>query len=321
MVYKGFKPFFPLLVLFCAICLIECVDANSKCPTGFQGCGGNVDLCCSANGTVVNVAVLNQPKGCPPLKLYESNVGSIVCQTDCTEEGSCEPRNEKYAIKVENGLGTVVPPFDSGYSGKRRCWVSVPTDCTMSDEFDPHSTSTCGTEYSYEIKKLGDSGISNPVVDLLNQAVSSLVTVKLQKYCLPNANKICFLYWVIKIDVVAAFKIVKDNKDKLSTDNLRKIMKGEGLDIVWGWKMTSWTGVNVAASNMCTPSAPCAVTTSNGAKCFDITVIPKIEKYQYVDKSIVFRDVVIGADHRMATPSRFLCLFATLVSTFSFFMF
>ena len=313
---RKFAPVLFSLVLF-NTCLLKRASANG-CPSGFQACVGNSELCCSVSGTIVNVAVKNQPKGCPPLNLYESNVGSVVCQTKCTDEGICDPESEKYAIKVENGAGTVMAPFDTGYSGERRCWIGVPTSCTMSDEFDPQSTTTCGTEYSYEIKQVGDSDTSNPVVDTLNKAVSSLLKIKLQKYCLTNANKICFLYWVIKIDVAAVYKIIKDNMNKLSVDNLKKMKQGKGLEIIWGWTLTSWTGVSVPASNMCTTAFPCTVKTREGEKCFELTVFPKIAKYQYNDRSVVFRDLIIGAGPRTPVLRKSWWLLPLILSAFSY---
>lgn len=292
--YSLYQYYFLIILLFC---FHFALSIKFKCPENYKKCTPNT--CCSNDGTIINIKIdAIPPERCPPIKIYQFNIGSVVCQTHCDEKKQCPIASEQIAIKVENGNGTVFEPYKNGYrrDGGHRCWVAVPPSCTTDDEYDPNKANSCGFKYTYMIAKVGKSGLQDPIVETLNAAISSLITISLKKICF---SILCRTYWKISLDFKKTVDLIRKHKDELSRSDGEKFIRDSqmgngGIEITWGMKVTSWINTAKATSYGCTTTNPCQIKNGNGDHCFDVTDASGggIGKYVYKNLPILYQDTL-----------------------------
>ena len=225
------------------------------------------------------------PDSCPPAALAEANTGSIVCSSDCDDRTeTCSGDGWSEAISVANdGSSTVLEPFKTGKRNQQgSCWFWITAGC-IGDE-------TCGFEYGLTVRRLNDEDHSNPVVRLLNDAVSSLLTITLVE--LGDSG---LLYWRYAISTDKVQKIIDDNKNELTTADLNALSQGGEFLMTWGYEVTAFNIISAPISTSVSPYRD----SGSGDACWYLTngtSWSDARPFSYENKTMLFTDCVYNCN-------------------------
>jgi len=256
-----------LLMILPYLLLIPCVGA-SWCDAfpRFHDCGENA--CCTS-------AV---PTTCPPALLAEVNMGSMVCSAKCCDSGLCSGDTWSEAISVDDGgVSSVLEPYRSGQTSRRGgpCWFWVRNGCI--------GDGTCGIQYNRVVTKLNEEDQSHPIVKALNDVVSSILTI--------TAVEIeGLLYWQHTIDTSEVRKVLDDNLNSLTWDDMRALQNGGEFKITWGLQLSVFNTVK-------TPDYDIEWTAKNGDEvCFHAGYWKGARPFAYTNRTVLFTECVLNCN-------------------------